>query len=440
MQFPGFRSAQLLDEIQRYVIYDPWPFVVDIEKSSGMWLATIDGQRIFDWAGYYASKLLGHNHPRLRSPEVLMRLGVAALHKVSNPDFLTPQCLEYYRLLHSVAPRCMRNPRLEVYAVNSGAEAVENMMKYMLNLHDQKLEHVSPRPSLRRFIYFDQAFHGRTIFALNVTQLRHDPVVTRDFAGIVPGNIRVPFPALDADAPAAANESAMWESLSIVEDALRHYGNEIVGIIVEPLQGAGGHRVATPQFFRELSALAHRYGVFLGFDEVQTAGGQTGQMFAIDLFDLPHPPAAVATAKKFACGAVYMLHPMDDKGVLDSTWGGSLVDMVRAVEEFRIVREEKLIEQVPEKAALLADGLRAIQKQYPRLVGNVRGLGLYQGFTVDSPALRGQLLDRLLQEESTLLLPAGEREVRLRPPIDVGVEDIRLLLEKLGRVAACADA
>ena len=84
--------------------------------------------------------------------------------------------------------------------------------------------------------------------------------------------------------------------------------------MVEPIQGAGGHRVAEPEFFRRLSALAHQYGVSLGFDEVQTAGGQTGTFFAIDQFDLPHPPTAVAVAKKLGNGAIYMLKPMDDIG------------------------------------------------------------------------------------------------------------------------------
>ena len=106
--------------------------------------------------------------------------------------------------------------------------------------------------------------------------------------------------------------------------------------------------MALPRFFRALSELAHKYDTFLGFDEVQTAGGQAGTFWAIDQFDLPHPPQAVASAKKLGCGVVYMLYPMEDHGVLDSTWGGHLADMVRFVQEMKIVRREKLIEAVPE--------------------------------------------------------------------------------------------
>ncbi len=128
----------MIEELRRYVIADPYPFCIDLERCEGMWLATVDGERIFDWAGYYASKWIGHNHPGLLDPAYLRRLGYAANNKLANPDFLTPECLEYYRALAEVAPRCMRNPKLEMYAVNSGAEAVENMMKYLINLHDRR--------------------------------------------------------------------------------------------------------------------------------------------------------------------------------------------------------------------------------------------------------------------------------------------------------------
>jgi L-lysine 6-transaminase len=423
----------MIRELSRYVLSSPEPFVLDLERSRGMWLATVDGQRIFDWGGYYASKLLSHNHPGLRGKDYLRRLALAANNKTANPDFLTRECLEYYRLVHSLAPRCMRGKRLEVYTINSGAEAVENMMKYMINLHDEKLRAAGRKRGLRRFIYFDSAFHGRTVFALNVTRLAHDPVITKDFQGVVPGNLQVPFPALDFPISLREMQTRTRHSLDIVRLCLQRYPDEVVGIVVEPIQGAGGHRVAEAEFFRGLSRLAHRFGVFLGFDEVQTAGGQAGTVFAIDQFDLPYPPQAVATAKKFGCGVVYMLYPMKDHGVLDSTWGGSLADMVRFVQEWKIVRRERLIEKVPAKAARLVGGLWALVEKHAGLLSNIRGLGLYQGFSLPSEPERAMLQEIALETEDLFLLPAGERSIRLRPMLDVTKGDIDLFLEKLDR-------
>ncbi len=424
-------SQQMLEELSRYVIAEPYPFVLDLEKCHGSWLVTQEGKEIFDWAGYFGSKLIAHNHPGLSEPEYLRKLIIAANNKTANPDFLTPECLDYYRLIHELAPVSMRNPRLEVYTVNSGAEAVENMMKYLINLHHQKLRKIGKGPGLGRFIHFDQAFHGRTIFALNITQLTDDPLITKDFRDYIPGNIKVPFPFIDSTRSDAGNQAAADESLAAIESVLEKYRDEVAGIIVEPLQGAGGHRVALPSFFQRLSELAHRYDTYLGFDEVQTAGGQTGTFWAIDQFNLPHPPQAVASAKKLGVGVVYMLHPMDDHGILDSTWGGHLADMVRFVQEMKIVRREKLIEQVPEKTARLRAGLDKLAAAYPNILYNPRGIGLYQGFSLHPPIKKSTFLDTALEQESLLLLGAGTNSIRLRPSLSVTNAEIDLLIDKL---------
>ena len=427
---PGPLATAMISELARYVITDTQPVVVDLARCEGMWLATVDGEEIFDWAGYYASKLLGHNHPGLYEADYVERLVRAANNKVANPDFLTAECLEYYRTLHRLAPRCMRNPQLEVYAVNSGAEAVENLMKYFINLHHQRSGGFAQRGEKLRFVYFEKAFHGRTIFALNVTQTL-DPVATKDFHGLIPGNIQVPFPGINTSEPKEKNRARTDEVLQTIENFLERYAGEVVGMVVEPIQGAGGHRVAEPEFFQGLSRLAHAHGIFLGFDEVQTVGGPTGDMFMVDQLDLPHPPQAVAVAKKFGCGAVYMLRPMEDQGVLDSTWGGPLVDMVRFVQEMKIVGRENLVAAAKVNGEKLAAGLRALEKKFAGLIYNVRGQGLYQGFSLGSPALRNRLEAMALQDERLLLLGAGSDSIRLRPNLNVTDQDIAQLLELL---------
>ncbi len=417
----------MLEELGRYVIATPYPFVVDLEKSEGMWLATVDGQRLFDWAGYFGSKLIGHNHPGLYEPSYVARLVRAANNKVANPDFLTPECLAYYRMLHQLAPEIMRSDKLEVYAVNSGAEAVENMMKYLVAMHNAK----GKGHTGRRFLYFDKAFHGRTVFALGVTQTI-DPVATKDFLGLSgSGNIKLPFPALNSDRSDAENDAEVRRSLEQVEGALRLMADEIVGIIVEPIQGAGGQRTALPSFFRGLSELANRYDVYLAFDEVQTGLGATGRMWGLDHFDLPHPPQAVAAGKKFGNGVVYMREPLTDVGVLDSTWGGSLADMVRVVREVEIVEAEGLVARAAENGARLAEGLRRVVAAHPGVASNVRGLGLYQGITLDTPARKAETIRVAREEFDLLLLGAGERSIRTRPNLSVTAEEVDDFLVRL---------
>ena len=100
----------MLQELGRYVVATPQPFVLDLERCHGMYLVSVDGQELFDWAGYYGAKLLGHNHPRLYEPVYLKRLVSAANNKVANPDFLAPECgCRPWRFTRSTAaPRRLR--------------------------------------------------------------------------------------------------------------------------------------------------------------------------------------------------------------------------------------------------------------------------------------------------------------------------------------------
>jgi L-lysine 6-transaminase len=141
----------------------------------------------------------------------------------------------------------------------------------------------------------------------------------------------------------------------------------------------------------------------------------------------------VASAKKLGNGVVYMLYPMDDLGILDSTWGGSLVDMVRFGQEMKIVRREKLIEQVPGKAGRLRAGLEQLATAPNSCIFNPRGMGLYQGFSLRPPIKKSDLLDLALEKESLLMLGAGSNSIRLRPSLSITEAEIDLMLEKLGR-------
>jgi len=119
--------------------------------------------------------------------------------------------------------------------------------------------------------------------------------------------------------------------------------------------------------------------------------------------------------------------------VLDSTWGGTLADMVRFVQEMRIVRDERLIEQVPTKGARLEQVLRGLAEEFPALMHNVRGLGLYQGFSLRLPEQQRLLRRVALQREGVVLLGAGPDTIRLRPNLSVTLEEIDELGARLRR-------
>lgn len=131
---------------------------------------------------------------------------------------------------------------------------------------------------------------------------------------------------------------------------------------------------------------------------------------------------------------------MNDKGILDSTWGGNLADMVRFCQEMKVIENEKLMEQIPAKTAILVDGLKSIQKKYPDTIFNIRGMGLYQGFTMKSPELLNKLIEYAQDVEKLLLLEAGTESIRLRPPMDVTIEEIKQMLETLDKCLAATNS
>jgi L-lysine 6-transaminase len=243
----------------------------------------------------------------------------------------------------------------------------------------------------------------------------------------------MPFPSVGSGDRESEKLAKTEMALRMVESALEQMSDEIVGIIVEPIQGAGGQRVALPQFFRGLSKLAQQHDVYLAFDEVQTGFGATGKMFAIDHFDLPNPPIAVASGKKFGCGVIFMREPLEEVGVLDSTWGGTLADMVRVVQEMVIVEREDLIAKAATKGERLHRGLLALSEKHPAWVQHIRGMGLYQGFSAGSAERKSALIEAAREHHNLLLLGAGTMSIRTRPNLsvtEVEIDHFLALLDK----------
>ena len=166
---------------------------------------------------------------------------------------------------------------------------------------------------------------------------------------------------------------------------------------------------------------------------MQTAGGQTGAFFAVDSYDLPYPPQAIASGKKLANGVIYMLYPMEDKGILDSTWGGNLADMVRFCQEMKVVEDGNYLNEVEPKTQVLLEGLNMLKKKYPEKIKNIRGMGLYQGFSLVKPERLSELIEYAQDNEHLILLEAGTDSVRFRPTLDVTVAEIKQMVEILDR-------
>ncbi len=105
----------------------------------------------------------------------------------------------------------------------------------------------------------------------------------------------------------------------------------------------------------------------------------------------------------------------------------------------KVLEEGHVMEHVPQKTTILLDGLNALKDKHPDKIRNVRGMGLYQGFSLVNPQNLAKLVEYAQDEEKLILLEAGTDSIRLRPTMDVTVEEIRLMLDILDRCLAALD-
>jgi len=110
-------------------------------------------------------------------------------------------------------------------------------------------------------------------------------------------------------------------------------------------------------------------------------------------------------------------------GRLNSTWGGNLTDMVRFTRQLQIIEEEKLVENAAMVGELLLTRLKELESEFPELVQNARGRGLFCAFDMPSPQKRIELRQRVFNR-NLLLIGCGERTIRFRPPLNINTLEI----------------
>ena len=230
---------------------------------------------------------------------------------------------------------------------------------------------------------------------------------------------RVQFPLARHSAEVAESERA---SLAAVQRAFDQRGHEIAAILIEPVQCEGGDNHFRPEFLAGLRRIADEREALLIFDEVQTGVGLTGAWWAFQKLGVA--PDVLCFAKKMQVGGILVSRRIDEvesvfavPSRISSTWGGSLVDMVRATRILEIVEEDRLLENTTLRGSELRLGLEALEQRLPEL-SNARGLGALCAIDLPSSELRNQVLKRCF-EERLILLACGQRSIRFRPFLNV---------------------
>jgi L-lysine 6-transaminase len=429
--------------ISKYMIGDGDPIVVDLENSHGAYIVdALTGKEYLDFFTYFASIPIGHNHPKMKDPEFLEKLTLSAISKPSNSDFYTAFMAEFVDAFGRIAmPESMPN----LFLVSGGALAVENALKtsfdWKVRKNFQKIGNLADQPSPfilnglgSKVIHFQDAFHGRTGYTMSLTNTadprKHMYYPKFDWPRVVNPKLRFPLTD-DVLAEVQKLEEMAYDQ---IEAACRQYQGDIAALILEPIQGEGGDNHFRPEFFQGLRRLADQYEFMLIFDEVQSGVGITGKMWAYQHY--PIEPDIIAFGKKAqVCGMIagkrvdeIENNVFNESSRINSTWGGNLVDMVRATRYLEIIEEENLIDHTAKVGEKLIAGLEAVAEESKGLMTNIRGKGMMVAYDLPNTGKRDEMMT-LLDNNGLKALKSGTHSIRFRGMLDIPEDVIEKALD-----------
>lgn len=386
-------TAEILEGYRRYVVPSYARFPVAFVRGRGACVWDAEGRRYLDFCSGIAVNALGH-----ASPVVAKALEEAAGRLIHCSN------LYHHPMGADLAETLVRWIGAgKVFFSNSGAEANECLFKLARRFGE-------PRGAFE-ILTVQGSFHGRTLAAMAATG---QDKVRRGFGPPIPGFRHVPF--LD---------------LAEMERAI---GPATAAILVEPIQGEGGVRAATGLYLQGLREICDRHGLLLLFDEVQTGAFRSGRFLAFQRLmegyetEIGLMPDGIAMAKGlaggFPIGATWIRDPYADllgPGSHASTFGGSPLACTVAFAVLRHMEEEGIGRRIRENGERLILELQALTAPDRGWIESISGVGGLLGLHVrrDSRSVAEALLARGL-----LVAPAGERVVRLLPPLNVSSEEI----------------
>ena len=418
-ELPGPKAREHIAIDREYVTPSlPRAYQIVPVRGDGVMVEDIDGNRFLDFAAGIAVNSTGHSHPDVVA--AIAEQAATLLHCASS-DYYIPVYAEVARQLDRIAP--ISGPT-RAFLCNSGAEAVEAAMKLA--------RYVTGGQNLVAFL---GAFHGRTYGAMTLTGSKAK--YHAHYSPLVPGVYHVPYGNAGID----ELEQRVFRRLMPAE--------EFAAIFVEPIQGEGGYVVPEPDFLPRLRRLCDQHGILLVDDEIQSGMGRTGRLFAVEHSGVV--PDLMCLAKALGGGImpigavigrphvfeVFAQHPL----IHTSTFGGSPLAAAVALEAIRVAIEEKLPERAQELGQRARQRLDAMWATYPRVIQEVRGMGLMIGIELPSAGVAGALMAELMQRQVLAVYTLNnDRVVRLIPPLVITEAQLDLALAAIESAAGAVDS
>ncbi|MBI5447409.1 MAG: aspartate aminotransferase family protein [Gammaproteobacteria bacterium] len=369
---------------------------VAFERGEGVWLWDTEGKRYLDAVAGIAVCGLGHAHPaitRVISAQAAKLIHTSNNYEIPNQEKLAKQL-------------CTHAQMEQAYFCNSGAEANESAIK-LARLFARKKSIDTPL-----ILTLRHSFHGRSLATLSASgtpriQEGFEPLVAR-------------FEYVDIN-----DAEAVTHYISKEKDAL-------VAIMLEPIQGDGGVRIASNDYLQFLRKMCDEHDLLLILDEVQTGLGRTGKWFAgqhahvlPDILTVAKTlgngfPIAACLARDKACN-------LFGPGKHGTTFGGSPLACAVASEVIRVIEEDNLVQNAQEMGDYLQTQLRKKLASLPGVV-EIRGRGLMIGVQLDRPCLD---ISRKALAQQLLINVVANSMIRLLPPLILTQTEADELVKRL---------
>lgn len=389
------------------------------KEGHGCRLTDWDGNTYLDFFGGILTVSVGHNNEKVNA-----RVH-AQVNNLSHVSTLYPalSMVELAERLVKLTPGKLDR----AFFCASGTEADETAVG-LAQTYTGKMELIALR----------HGYSGRSMLAQTLTA--HSPyrAIPTQIAGIkhamAPYCYRCPYNAKP--------ESCSLECARDIEEIIQQLTTgQIAGFLGEPIQGVGGFITPPKDYYKLVHEIVKKYGGVFIADEVQTGFGRTGKMWGIEQYGVE--PDIMTMAKGIANG--YPLSAvitttdiaMSQKGKATiSTFGGNPVSCAAAMGVLDEIEEKDLVKNAAERGAELREGLMFLQRQFPKWIGDVRGMGLMQAIelvvdqTAGDKTPNPQILGRLFEETKKrgLLIGKGGLKgnvVRISPPLNIGAAEIK---------------
>jgi len=386
-------SHYYLDKEERYGAHNYHPLPVVLTRGKGVHVWDVEDNRYYDFLSGYSAINQGHCHPKITAAFIEQAQRLTLTSRAFHSDLLG----EYSEFI----TKCFGYDK--VLPMNTGVEAVETALK-LARRWGYQVKGVHKNKA--KIIVCENNFHGRTI---NVISFSTDVESRKDFGPFTAGYEVIPY-----------------NDIKALEIALED--KDVVGFLVEPIQGEAGVVVPDTGYLSQAVALCKAANVLLLADEIQTGLGRTGKMLACDHEGVR--PDVLILGKALSGGTMPVSAVLADDEVMltikpgdhGSTYGGNPLACKVAITALQVLQDEGMIQNAHTQGEYLRQELIALGHENIALV---RGKGLLNAIVIEHPKENAAWdICIRLKECGLLAKPTHGDKIRFAPPLIITREQV----------------